>query len=630
MTKSLKKISLFLNLALFYLLCSSYLYAIEINSEAEVLAFIKEIREDLSQSPNKVIESLNTVIIKCKINGWNLGLLKAIILKVETYINADNIVEAKKANTELLSMVKTKYDSESLIRSEVIKLQLMDSEASSQLATSKQSTLLAMSKTTDDIHLKIDILLAVANNSYKYGEYLKTISQLESVYNMVRSIKIQYQKGSVLIKLSNINYMMKFFEKAIEYDKEALEFYQQHNNLEGQAQVLYNLSENHMRLNKLKASTNYINQYKIIVQKIGDESKLVWAQYKLAGILLLEKKYEQSGNLFHEALLKFKERESKVMLFNSAIGEAKAFLQLNNLEKARKAIQEAKATNYSERLPVYKIAFNNLYASYLSAKGDYKKAFQLTKEAFDVAQEASNKDKQQEVEKYRIQFNSKLKENSNLKLKADNQLKNQQIEEQTKQRQLWIVIIIMFILLVIVISFFLYKQIKNRNRYRELALKDHLTDSPNRRAILKYAENIFETELENGAMLSIAIIDIDYFKKINDAYGHDVGDNVLQAFATAFRNSIREQDRFGRYGGEEWLLVLSDSHAKIIEKLFKRIRKKLNDTDIDGFPSDKLITFSMGVAEYNPELDKKINDVINRADKKLYQAKEQGRDQFIC
>jgi diguanylate cyclase (GGDEF)-like protein len=124
------------------------------------------------------------------------------------------------------------------------------------------------------------------------------------------------------------------------------------------------------------------------------------------------------------------------------------------------------------------------------------------------------------------------------------------------------------------------------------------------------------------------LIDLDKFKVLNDSFGHDAGDEVLKAFSKACKKSLREKDSYGRYGGEEWLVVLTDANPSHIDSVFARLREALNAQVIQGIPENHQATFSMGVAIYNADADGSINQIIKRVDTKLYSAKDQGRNAY--
>jgi diguanylate cyclase len=126
---------------------------------------------------------------------------------------------------------------------------------------------------------------------------------------------------------------------------------------------------------------------------------------------------------------------------------------------------------------------------------------------------------------------------------------------------------------------------------------------------------------------SIALIDLDLFKRINDAYGHPTGDEVLRTFAITIFANIRSIDKFGRYGGEEFLLVLPDTSDEGAERILERLRSIIGDLDWSAFSAGMRVTISAGVATIarneNPDT------FLGRADSALYIAKARGRNRIV-
>jgi diguanylate cyclase len=169
---------------------------------------------------------------------------------------------------------------------------------------------------------------------------------------------------------------------------------------------------------------------------------------------------------------------------------------------------------------------------------------------------------------------------------------------------------------------------KSLRQAHEAALKasqtDLLTGLPNRRHILGLLDEALAANEATGSDLCVAVIDIDHFKAINDAHGHEAGDAVLEHFARSCRARVRTKDLLGRTGGEEFLLLLPEVQLDHAVRIIDRIR--------DGFPAAILgqselelpCTFSAGVTEALPDDDR--SSILRRADRALYAAKEGGRN----
>jgi diguanylate cyclase (GGDEF)-like protein len=160
----------------------------------------------------------------------------------------------------------------------------------------------------------------------------------------------------------------------------------------------------------------------------------------------------------------------------------------------------------------------------------------------------------------------------------------------------------------------------------ELATHDELTGVYNRRYLLEMLHHEKNRTDRGGAGFCVCILDLDYFKRINDTYGHSVGDEVLRTFANTVQPLLRSTDFFARYGGEEFLLFLPQTSLEMAQHCIKRIQDALAEVSFEGMPANVRVTASIGVAQYY--LQETVPALIERADKALYRAKQNGRNRM--
>lgn len=166
---------------------------------------------------------------------------------------------------------------------------------------------------------------------------------------------------------------------------------------------------------------------------------------------------------------------------------------------------------------------------------------------------------------------------------------------------------------------------KEQEELFSLAYTDALTKIDNRRSFFKKGEQEFERFKRYKTGFCFLMIDLDLFKQINDSYGHQAGDAVLKSFIKQVSGKLRENDIFGRVGGEEFAIILVESDQERAFRTAERIRKDI-ETMIVDFNQQKIhMTISIGISQAH-ERDHSLDDIYQRADKALYQAKEQGRD----
>lgn len=167
------------------------------------------------------------------------------------------------------------------------------------------------------------------------------------------------------------------------------------------------------------------------------------------------------------------------------------------------------------------------------------------------------------------------------------------------------------------------------NRLIELATTDSLTGLLNRRAFLESAETAFKLARRHRHPLSAMMIDADHFKRINDSFGHQVGDDVLVELTTICRDFFRTTDTLARFGGEEFIILLPETDIDRAEEVARRLLEKIRAAEVatDGGETVRF-TVSIGVAAMSDE-DAGIEDLIKRADAALYDAKKEGRDRHV-
>jgi len=165
-------------------------------------------------------------------------------------------------------------------------------------------------------------------------------------------------------------------------------------------------------------------------------------------------------------------------------------------------------------------------------------------------------------------------------------------------------------------------------RIEELAQVDELTGLLNRRYIMRSLNEEIDRAQRSRAACSIAIIDLDFFKRINDQFGHPVGDEVLRTFAITLFANLRTTDKVGRYGGEEFLMILPDTAKDAAVGTINRLRAIVSQVEWAGTSSIIYLTMSAGVSEIREE--DTAADILARADAALYNAKNAGRNRVIA
>ena len=164
----------------------------------------------------------------------------------------------------------------------------------------------------------------------------------------------------------------------------------------------------------------------------------------------------------------------------------------------------------------------------------------------------------------------------------------------------------------------------------EMAITDALTGLFNRRYMESHLATLIEQAAARGKPLAVLVIDIDYFKSVNDTYGHDAGDDVLHDFAVRIKRSIRGIDLACRYGGEEFVLVMPETDMAVAAMVAERLRRRIATEPFAIQQGARTIpvTISIGIAALRGK-DDTAASLLKRADQALYRAKRDGRNRVV-
>ncbi|MBV8500981.1 MAG: GGDEF domain-containing protein [Paucibacter sp.] len=166
-------------------------------------------------------------------------------------------------------------------------------------------------------------------------------------------------------------------------------------------------------------------------------------------------------------------------------------------------------------------------------------------------------------------------------------------------------------------------------RYREMAMSDVLTGLPNRRAITEELERCVSRARRDGELVGVVLLDIDHFKRVNDSFGHQAGDVVLRSVAQAVRSRLRGHDQVGRFGGEEFLVVLPGADLNGALAAAESLRQTVESSPVRWGAQSIAVTVSVGVRGGIVTAAETADTLVGSADAAMYQAKQSGRNR-VC
>lgn len=220
------------------------------------------------------------------------------------------------------------------------------------------------------------------------------------------------------------------------------------------------------------------------------------------------------------------------------------------------------------------------------------------------------------------------KKANNSLMESQNELKIRRVAQVQgeKATQQYNFTLILSVAIVFVLLFF--RQLRIRNKLIKLTRIDPLTGLANRSVLFEHGEKMVSSFVEQPEELSVLLLDIDHFKKINDNFGHNVGDEILIIVSQLVKETMRSRDEFSRLGGEEFVALLPFADSNKAKAIAMRINSKIAQYDFSSLMLQSRVTISIGVATMRGN-QMSFDDLLHCADLAMYQAKEQGRDTVV-
>ncbi len=615
--------------AFIFCICLSTVFAKDFETEQDALTHIDYLYSLKGRQPDVILEDLSAIVKMSKRENWTDSAMRAEVMQAEIY---SFVADHKKAE-EALELLHKNYpsieDDGLLLRLKVVELTSIHQHGDIEKIQQLEALLLDSISSINDDELKVDVLLKVAYIQYLDSRYDKAIITYNLAYSMAQDTKDQDATGHILVALGNIYSKQRDYQSALNYYTTAMSIAENLEQKFGIAVTAYNVGYTFLLMGNTTEAREYFLKSTQTYDEVGSEVGMAQATNMLGRVAMAEERWSDAIDLFMLALPSLESSGNIQTLFQLYVDLAAVTLNLKQLDSAELYLTQAENLFPQIENKHSKQLFYKTSSGIKAALFQFEEAYSTIQKMAAIQLEIFEQEAEQDTQKYLAEFNAEITEARNSALESENELQALKLESQSETYRLGVVIVVLVLCLFVATAILLFFIFRNRNHFRKLALVDHLTNAPNRRAILQHATLYFEQAKYCGNALAIGILDLDKFKYINDHFGHDVGDAVLQVFAEKCQQSIRAQDCFGRYGGEEWLFVLEQSEHENISRIFERIRALVNDSEIEGLGESYSITFSMGVAVYDEKIDQNVSDLIKRADLAVYKAKQSGRDKLV-
>jgi diguanylate cyclase (GGDEF)-like protein len=299
-----------------------------------------------------------------------------------------------------------------------------------------------------------------------------------------------------------------------------------------------------------------------------------------------------------------------------------ALRQLQRGTEAALALEKSEAVfKQADSLEDLSATYDEL-ATVQAQLGEWRKAYEYRGEAKATSEKLLRNQLDQRFATLKVEFDTATKEKENTLLTSQNAADQKALAEERRANALQTAVIVLSLLLLGLLTIMALRQRRGARRLHELAMTDELTGAPNRRAVLRHLEALLRRG--DAPSCSILLVDIDYFKSINDRYGHPAGDETLRLLTSHLGNAVAQPAFLGRLGGEEFVVVLPGTSLQDACRIADSIRAQVPSIDLQRWLGERRITVSIGVT--TSSVQDTVSTVLRRVDAALYAAKHAGRN----
>ena len=527
------------------------------------------------------IAAATALLPRAKRQGLRAGIL---LCEGESLENTGDNTKAMAQYTEAVSVATVEHDDEMLafsLFSRGYLLGVLGDYANGLIELRRADAL--FDKLKKPLH-SMTTLNSIATLYNRMGDYVQARHIYTRALAAQRQAGLQREQVVTLHNLGRANENLHDWEASRAAFAESLEISKKINYLRGEAYALRGLAAVANSLGDPEGALETLRNAEVLQKQVPDAR--LRAQIQLARGIALHKlqRLPEATTALESALEDFKQAES--------------LYELNQV--------------YTELAAVY------------AETGNWRDAYARQVDAKNTSDKLLKNQLDQGFATLKVEFDTATQDKENAALKRQNEANERALAQARSVRRLQATVIILTISLVLLLTLLAVFQHRSTLRMHLLAMTDELTGVPNRRAVLGRLDALLRREvLEPCAIL---IIDIDYFKSINDQLGHSTGDDVLKVVATTVRAAVSEPAFFGRLGGEEFLIVLPGVRLAEARVAAESFCEKIEGIDTSRWFDDRrTITCSIGVSVSVPARDTP-STMLQRADAALYSAKRGGRN----
>ncbi|WP_395341172.1 diguanylate cyclase [Ningiella sp. W23] len=457
------------------------------------------------------------------------------------------------------------------------------------------------------------------------GASISALQDLQLALQLASTLELNAQEIKLATEISKVHQQRNEHAIALSYVQQALDKAQTTNNEKTLLDVLITSMPSLLASRQLPLASERLERINALLLKHSNLQLSAKALY-YAGELAYNQgdvqeaidKLTSAQQLFDEQTLE--QAQTQLLL-------SRSYTVLNDMDKAIKHLVDAFDAvqgNMSDFNLVQSIQLHR--AELLARLNQFEEAFKVTRDVIAARDINQPIDEVRRMLDMHTNFQLQMQKQENIELKQKNEFQSFEIENKQMLNRLFFLVIALLICISALLLLMFIRSRRHRQKLEQIAHSDALTGVFSRRRILEILDFQHDMFKRNLLPYCVAIIDLDYFKQINDRHGHQKGDEVLKAAGAIAQQSFRKTDSIGRIGGEEFLFIFPDTHIEQAKPLLEKYCKALSKVSTE-LKIKQDTSASVGLVQATE--DEIASNIISRADKAMYKAKNNGRNQIV-
>lgn len=470
----------------------------------------------------------------------------------------------------------------------------------------------------------------------KFGAGLDWFRASDDLLSSIEGDPLRKRRAqlSVIVQLGNQYFSMKDFRNAQRHYSRGLQIANSLKNAATQSTLHFNLSLTYLETHDWDLAYKHAEIASGISHKNNEPINYGNGMEVMAKALSSQGRHLDAESYQKKALDVFRANNLNEYVFLGLVYLTDIYIESGRANDAESTLMQAKQLENYYQGAANDIEYARVQYKVAQLTNNYRQANELMERYITLIKDDFQERESAQAQRLIVEYEVESVQSKAEALALDNASKNQKLAKKDADDMLVYALALTALFAIFTLTIFTLRERKNRRKMHRLAMTDPLTGAPNRRAMEASAIKLLRSCSMVPSRIGVALLDIDHFKQINDIHGHDIGDMVLKTFVETCRPLLREGDVLGRWGGEEFLLLLPNASQEAVQQVFARLQQALLTMECVAGDIPVRLTVSMGATlvctaddgAFGKDL---IGRAIKQADDCVYLAKGGGRNRLV-